>query len=199
MQQNMQNQLQQHIDTADDYKPTQEMEKFQNSLNTGRGIRFKVFQSFKLFGFVFLMFVTIGIVLGYCLYRISLQGQWESDLKVYEKCLVTALRPETCKLASRMNPDVIIVGLFVYISPGILMFILYFLLTNDLWRLWIGLLHYRLGLTIFSTFALEDTTDGTGSSAGSSSGKSSSGGSNGSSDILTGDNFNLRKKKNKNR
>lgn len=181
--------------SPEEYQPTAEMAKFQSKMTDGKhNWRFKFVQSMKLFGFIFIQLFMIGVFLGFSLTRARFQGQWDADLEAYEICLITTADSGACQLASQIPTGVIILGVVSYLIPGLIMFCLYFVAQSDLYRLWCGLLHYKLGISILSSFALEDTTSGTGSSSGSSS--KSSKGSNGSSDLLTGD-FALRKKRNK--
>jgi hypothetical protein len=166
------------------HNPSAGLKKFADEMESTKsnfGTKFK--NVLKLFGFVFLMVFFILFLIIYQLNFGANYSKWAKALTAWgEWRLFSGLSGGDLQIASRQSPSLIILVVFGVCSPGIVMFLLYFVFQTDVLQLWIGLLHFKLGLSVCSRFAKEDTMTGTDSGAtGSSHGSS---GSAGSSDIF---------------
>jgi hypothetical protein len=182
------------------YDPTEGLKKFQDQVDKSKNTWFKAQQILKIFGFILLIIPFIALLIA----REGVSGakadawsqakvQWGEALLLGAQGINVFTKLPVGELTDRISVAFIIVTIFAVCSPGIMMFILYFLLSSDIYGLWAGVLAWKLGCTCCARFAKEDTNTGSdasgtskGSSSGGSSGSAGSARTVGSSDLFSG-------------
>jgi len=157
------------------------LKKFAEEMESTKHSKRQKFKNvLKLFGFVFLMVIFITLLVIYQTNFGANHNLWQASLREWAEYLAFGqISGFVFNLAARQSPTLIILVVFGICSPGFVMFFLYFVFQTDVVQLWVGFLHFRLGLSCCKRFAKEDTITGTDSGAtGSSHGSSGSAGSN---------------------
>jgi hypothetical protein len=168
------------------HDPTDGLKKFNQQLEKSSTIWFKFQQILKLFGFVFLMIPLILFTAIHVVYVANDAPLWKESLTTWGEIYVLTGVVDFVKVEHRMAPGRILLTMFGFCSPGIVMGLLYFVFSTDILQLWCGLFYWTCGCTcgFVQKWAKEDTV--TGSNSGSS-GSHGSSGSNGSTDIFSMD------------
>jgi hypothetical protein len=171
------------------YDTTGGLKKFQDSMEKSKSFWFKFSQALKLFGFALLMLMFIII---YVIFEITItngKDGWDDALQRWGESLMTNYTGTATipPITDRFPPSMIILTVFGFCSPGFFMFLLYFCFSSEIYGLWFGVLHFKLGLTWFKSLAREDTVTGTGSSGSGGSSNGSSAGTGKKSNTTTTD------------
>jgi len=183
------------------YDPTGGLKKFQDEMEKKQNTYLKLKYILKLFGFLFLLIpMLILLILRELVIAAKTDGWYNSQLQWGQYLILSPFGSHfftgqvmTLNDVDHIAVGIVVMSVFAFTSPGIMMFLLYFLLSSDVYGLWFGIFYYTFGIQCCQRFAKEDTTTGSDASGSSGSHGSNSGGSsqgsaktNQSSDLFSG-------------
>jgi hypothetical protein len=144
------------------YEPTDQLKKFNDQMEDRHaGLVIKLKNVIKLFGFVLLMILFIILLIVNQVYMEGNRSKWARQLMSWAEIYLMVGDPEILPISGQISPTRVLLTVFGFCSPGFVMFVLYFLSSSDLYKLWFGLLSkYFPCCKCLSKWAKEDTITG---------------------------------------